>query len=80
MIPLLLRKTQAEAATKLDLMPPPLRSMMEPTAMIATVERAIDFYRALARSGMQYFIIILVPGDLETLQLFKEQVLPAAAN
>ena len=48
--------------------------------MIATVERAIDFYRALARSGMQYFIIILVPGDLETLQLFKEQVLPAAAN
>ncbi|HEY0755701.1 MAG TPA: LLM class flavin-dependent oxidoreductase [Ktedonobacteraceae bacterium] len=80
MIPLLLGKTQAEAAAKLDLLPPPLRSMMEPTAMIATVETAIDVYRALARSGMQYFIIVLVPGDIETLQLFKEQVLPAAAT
>lgn len=80
MIPLLLGKNQAEAAAKLDLMPPPLRSMMEPTAMIATVETAIDFYRALARCGMQYFIIVLVPGDIETLHLFKEQVLPAVAN
>jgi hypothetical protein len=53
---------------------------MDPAAMIATVETAIEFYRALVRSGMQYFIIILVPGDIETLQLFKEQVLPAAAS
>lgn len=80
MIPLLLGKTQAEAAAKLDLMPPPMRSMLESAALIATVETAIEYYRALARSGMQYFIIVLVPGDLETLQLFKEQVLPAAAN
>lgn len=79
-IPLLLGKTQAEAEAKRELIPPPMRSFMDATAMVVTVESAISFYSALVRSGMQYFIIIVTPGDIETLQLFKEQVLPAVVN
>ena len=47
---------------------------------MATVETAINYYRTLVQSGMQYFIISIAPGDLETLQMFKEQVFPAIAN
>ena len=61
-------------------MTPLMRSILEPTARVVTVETAIDFYSALVRSGMQYFIIIAVPGDIETIQMFKEQVLPVVAS
>lgn len=77
MLPLLLGKTQADAEAKRALIPPPLSKVLGDTAMVAAVETAIDFYSALARSGMQYFIIGVAPGDIETLQIFKEQVLPA---
>ena len=80
MVPLLLGKTQAEAEAKRALFPPPVRSMIEPGAMVATLETAIDFYRVLLRSGIQYFIIIVLPGDSETVQLFKEVVLPAVVG
>lgn len=79
-LPLLLGKTQEAAAAKWENMPPEMRGFFESGVLMATVETAIAYYQALAQAGMQYFIIGIAPGDLETLQMFKEQVFPAIAN
>ena len=79
-VPLLLGKTQAEAEAKRELIPPRMRSIVDATAKVMTVEAARDYYRALVGADMQYFIIAAAPDDIETVQLFKEQVLPAISS
>jgi hypothetical protein len=74
---LLLGKTQEAAEAKRELMPPEMRGFFESGTIAATIDEAIVYYRALAQAGMQYFIIGIAPGDIETLQMFSEQVLPA---
>lgn len=79
-LPLLLGKTQQAARAKWENMPPEMQSFFESGVLIATVETAIDYYQALAQAGIRYFIISIAPGDLETLQMFKEQVFPAITS
>jgi hypothetical protein len=42
-----------------------------------TVQQAIAYYRELGKAGIQYFDIeLLDAADVETIQLFAEQVIP----
>jgi hypothetical protein len=46
-------------------------------ALAMTVEQAIAYYRELGKAGIQYFDIeLLDAADVETIQLFAEQVIP----
>jgi alkanesulfonate monooxygenase SsuD/methylene tetrahydromethanopterin reductase-like flavin-dependent oxidoreductase (luciferase family) len=76
-LPLLLGKTQEAAEAKRETMPPEMRGFFESGTIATTVDGAIAYYNALVQAGMQYFIIGIAPGDLETMQMFKEQVFPA---
>ena len=79
-LPLLLGKTKEAAEAKWESMPPEMHGFFESGVLMATVETAIDYYQTLVQAGMQYFIIGVAPGDMETLQMFSEQVLPAIAG
>jgi hypothetical protein len=48
-----------------------------PAGRPATLEAAIDFVRALLAAGVQHFIAVVRGGDLETIRVFAERVVPA---
>ncbi len=76
-IPLVLAETPAALAAKLDAIPPAVREMFRSGEVALTPPEAIEYYNALVQAGMQYFIITISPDDMETMQLFGQQVLPA---
>ncbi len=76
-IPLVLGETRAAVDAKLAAIPPMVREMFRSGEIALTPPEAIEYYNALVQAGMQYFIIALQPDDVETMQLFGEQVLPA---
>lgn len=76
-IPLVLAETPAAVTAKLDTIPPEIREMFRSGEVALTPPEAIEHYNALVQAGMQYFIISVSPGDIETMQLFGQQVLPA---
>lgn len=73
---LLLGKTREAAEAKFEQLPPQMRAVFSDNMIAATVETARTYYQALVQAGINYFIVGIAPGDLETLQLFKEQILP----
>lgn len=79
-LPLLLAKSSAELVSKRERVPPPLLKRFQSSMLALTPEEAIPYYRDLIRAGMQYFIIGVVPNDLETLELFSNVVFPAIAD
>ena len=76
-IPLVLAETSAALAAKLGAIPPAVREMFRSGEVALTPPEAIEHYNALVQAGMQYFIVSVNPGDIETMQLFGQQVLPA---
>ena len=76
-IPLVLAETPAALAAKLDAIPPAAREMFRSGEVALTPPEAIEHYNELVQAGMQYFIVSVTPGDIETMQLFGQQVLPA---
>jgi alkanesulfonate monooxygenase SsuD/methylene tetrahydromethanopterin reductase-like flavin-dependent oxidoreductase (luciferase family) len=75
-IPLVLGETQAAIATKQGKAPSFLREIFLSSELSLTPPEAIAYYNALIEAGIQYFIIVLWPDDLDTLQMFSEQVMP----
>lgn len=75
-IPLVMAETRAGVDAKLAAIPSMVREMFRSGEVALTPGEAIDYYQALAQAGMQYFIITVGPGDVETVRLFGEQVLP----
>lgn len=76
-IPLVMGETPAAAAAKLAAIPPMMRETFRSGEIALTPAEAIEYYNALVQAGMQYFIITVTPDDVETIQLFGQQVLPA---
>lgn len=76
-LPLIMGETQAAIAAKQATSPPDLRERFRLSELAVTPPEAIAYYNALIQAGMQYFIIVLWPNDLDTLHMFAEQVLPA---
>lgn len=76
-IPLVLGETPDAVAAKLAAIPPVTRETFRSGEVALTPAEAIEYYNALVQAGMQYFIIAVSPNDVETIQLFGQQVLPA---
>ena len=70
-------ETQAAIATKRETGSPYLRELFGLSELAVTPPEAIAYYNALIQAGIQYFIIVLWPDDLDTLQMFGQEVLPA---
>jgi alkanesulfonate monooxygenase SsuD/methylene tetrahydromethanopterin reductase-like flavin-dependent oxidoreductase (luciferase family) len=79
---LILAQDEARVATKLERMVPQgldqrFSGRWSGFALAVTVEQAIAYYRDLVNAGIQYFDIgLLDAADVETIQLFAEQVMP----
>jgi len=48
-----------------------------PAGRPTSLEAAVTFFRGMAQAGMQYFIAAVRGGDVETIRLFAERVIPA---
>lgn len=79
-LPLLLAESSAKLTFKQEHLPPPLYRQFQTSMVALTPQEAISYYRDLIQAGMQYFIIGVIPNDLETLELFSSVVFPAIAN
>jgi alkanesulfonate monooxygenase SsuD/methylene tetrahydromethanopterin reductase-like flavin-dependent oxidoreductase (luciferase family) len=75
-LPLVLGETAAAIAAKQETAPSVLRKRFQSSMVAVTLGEAIAYYRALVQAGIQYFIIAIFPNDIETLQLFSQQVIP----
>jgi alkanesulfonate monooxygenase SsuD/methylene tetrahydromethanopterin reductase-like flavin-dependent oxidoreductase (luciferase family) len=79
---LILAEDEAGLATKLRRMVPQgldqrFSGRWSGFALAMTVQQAIAYYRELGKAGIQYFDIeLLDAADVETIQLFAEQVIP----
>jgi alkanesulfonate monooxygenase SsuD/methylene tetrahydromethanopterin reductase-like flavin-dependent oxidoreductase (luciferase family) len=78
-MPLVLAPTRSAVAAKLAAWPPETVAWWGEALFAGTPEQAIDFYRALAGLGFQYFIGNILGGDEETVELFGAAVVPAFA-
>jgi alkanesulfonate monooxygenase SsuD/methylene tetrahydromethanopterin reductase-like flavin-dependent oxidoreductase (luciferase family) len=76
-IPLVLAETPAALDAKLAAIPPAMREMFRSGEVALTPPEAIEHYNTLVQAGMRYFIVTVHPDDMETMQLFGQQVLPA---
>lgn len=78
-LPLVLGETTAAIAAKQERAPAVLRETFQESMVAITPDEAIAYYRALVQAGIQYFILGILPSDIETLQLFSRQVAPTLA-
>ncbi|HZR44566.1 MAG TPA: LLM class flavin-dependent oxidoreductase [Ktedonobacteraceae bacterium] len=76
-IPLVLGETTSAVDAKLAAIPPMTREMFRSGEVALTPAEAIEYYGVLVQAGMQYFIVAVSPGDVETMLLFGQHVLPA---
>jgi alkanesulfonate monooxygenase SsuD/methylene tetrahydromethanopterin reductase-like flavin-dependent oxidoreductase (luciferase family) len=74
-LPLVIGETQAAIATQQGKAPPFLREMFLSSEVSLTPSEAIVYYNALIEAGIQYFIIVCWPDDLNTPRLFSEKVM-----
>src|SRR5579875_2447989 len=76
-LPVILGETPDIIAAKQETMPTEMREFFRTGMVTGSVDEIIAYYSALVQAGIQYFIIGIIPGDLETLQVFSQQVMPA---
>lgn len=76
-LPLVLGETPAAIAAKQEKIPTFQRKTHQSGMLTVTLQEAIAYYSALVQAGIRYFIIGAWPNDVETLQLFSQQVVPA---
>ncbi|HEU5381949.1 MAG TPA: LLM class flavin-dependent oxidoreductase [Ktedonobacteraceae bacterium] len=75
-LPLVLGTSAEAIAAKQEAIPLPLRSKFTAGTLAVTPQEALEYYRNLAKMGIHYFILGLWPGDVETMRLFSEHVMP----
>lgn len=79
MLPLVLGNSPEEIEAKQAGIPPLLREQF-PAHLEATPQQAIAYYTNLVNMGMRYFILGCWAGDIETMRLFSQQVLPVLSQ
>jgi alkanesulfonate monooxygenase SsuD/methylene tetrahydromethanopterin reductase-like flavin-dependent oxidoreductase (luciferase family) len=73
----ILAETRAAAEAKYEAVTAEFRAYAGAALYGSTPEEAIAHFRDLVAAGVQYFVLMLWPGDLETVRLLGEQVIPA---
>jgi hypothetical protein len=73
----ILAETRAAADAKLEALPADARAYFGPALHGSTPGETVAHFRDLVAAGVQYFMLMLWPGDQETLRLLSEQVIPA---
>jgi alkanesulfonate monooxygenase SsuD/methylene tetrahydromethanopterin reductase-like flavin-dependent oxidoreductase (luciferase family) len=76
-MPLVLAETPEALRAKLDNLPQGWLKMFGSSMIAGVPHEVINAYQALASAGVQYFISSVFRNDVETLQIFAEQVMPA---
>jgi alkanesulfonate monooxygenase SsuD/methylene tetrahydromethanopterin reductase-like flavin-dependent oxidoreductase (luciferase family) len=79
-MPLVLGRDQAEIDRKLSAWPAEVVASWGSAMIAVTPEKAIEFYRAQAALGYQYFIANILGGDDDTIDLLASRVMPAVMN
>jgi len=74
--PLVMAETHEALRAKLDSLPQGWLKMFGSSLIAGVPQEVITSYQALASAGVQYFICSFFRQDVETLQLFAEQVMP----
>ena len=74
-----LADTVSAAREKLELIPPGTRKFLEDTMVACTPNEAIGRIRGLLSAGFQYLMFAAWPGDMATLELLANRVLPELA-
>ena len=75
-LPLVLAETPRALQAKLDAIPEEDRAFYQTSLTSGTPGEVIEHYQSLIDAGVQYFIVVAWERDLETIQLFAEQVVP----
>lgn len=75
-MPLVLGRTQREVEQKLAQWPAETVASWGDAMLATTPEKAVDFYRAQAALGYQYFIANILGTDDDTIDLLATQVMP----
>ena len=78
-MPLILSPTQATLEKKLAGMPQETLAWCGDAVVAGTPQDAIDYYKALLPLGFQYFVLNILNGDEETIELLGTEVMPAFA-
>ncbi len=78
-MPLVLAETHGQLERKLAHYPAETRAWWGPALFAGTPAEAITFYRGLVERGFQYFILNILDGDEETIELAAQAVMPAFA-
>jgi alkanesulfonate monooxygenase SsuD/methylene tetrahydromethanopterin reductase-like flavin-dependent oxidoreductase (luciferase family) len=73
----ILAETKAAAVTKVEVMPAGSRAYFGRALYGSSAAETIAHFQDLVAAGVQYFVLMLWPGELETLRLLGEQVIPA---
>jgi alkanesulfonate monooxygenase SsuD/methylene tetrahydromethanopterin reductase-like flavin-dependent oxidoreductase (luciferase family) len=73
----ILAETRAEADAKVEAMPAKSREYFGPALHGATPDETVAHFRDLVAAGVQYFLLMLWPGEMETFRLLGERVIPA---
>jgi alkanesulfonate monooxygenase SsuD/methylene tetrahydromethanopterin reductase-like flavin-dependent oxidoreductase (luciferase family) len=73
----ILAETQEAADAKYEALPSEARAFFGPAVHGSTPEETIAHFRDLVAASVQYFVLILLTGDLETFRLLGERVIPA---
>src|SRR5579863_3479605 len=79
-VALVLAQTHEALQAKLDTVPQWLRNQFQASTIAGIPSEVIAHYQALAKAGVQYFIMLIYRNDFETLQLLAQQVVPAVTK
>ncbi len=72
-----LSQDTAAAKAKRAGLPREMAALYDQLPFIESADEAIQHIRAMLAAGMRYVIFIVMPGDVETLRILVERVLPA---
>jgi len=78
-MPLILSPSQAALEKKLAAMPQETLAWCGDAVVAGTPDDAIEYYKALLPLGFQYFVLNILNGDEETIELLGTEVMPAFA-
>jgi alkanesulfonate monooxygenase SsuD/methylene tetrahydromethanopterin reductase-like flavin-dependent oxidoreductase (luciferase family) len=73
----ILAETKAAAEARVEVMPAGSRAYFGQALYGSTAAETIAHFQDLVAAGVQYFVLMLWPGEVETLRLLGERVIPA---
>jgi len=75
--PVVVGRTPEDVQRQLATVSEVYRTRYALSAMIGTPEEVISRFQALVVAGIQYFTVYVAGGDVDTLRVLAEQVIPA---